>query len=104
MRESMWLINHPSVLTVRYEDLAGKCAGGSEARQRQILKKLADHLNRAIDIDEAMRVCSRTDTFTFYKGKIGRWQDVFTDKICKEFNHHFALELEQLGYSDTADD
>jgi len=100
IRESAWLANHASVLTVRYEDLAGARAGGNEDKQRDVLDKLATHVHRPIAMDKAVAACNKTDTFTFYKGKISRWRDCFTEEISNEFAAHCQFELDLLGYSE----
>lgn len=98
VRESLWLLKHPAVLTVRYEDLAGERAGGTREKQIAALEAIAAHVGRSIDIDAVIDQFYNTDSFTFYKGKTNRWKEVFTPEMRDEFEQFHSTELHALGY------
>jgi hypothetical protein len=97
--ESMWLLRHPAVLTVRYEDIAGAGSGGSHDKQAEALAAIGAHIGRECRFDKMRRDIANKDTFTFFKGKMHRWREEFSSRHIDEYKSRYDRELSALGYS-----
>lgn len=87
---SQCLIRHPNVCQVAFEDLIGVNGGGSAARQRAAVARIASFLGIEAEVDSiAQRIFNR-HAHTFHKGQIGRWRRHFT-------NEHRRLYAERYG-------
>jgi hypothetical protein len=94
-----WLLNHPNVCTTSFEELVGPDGGGSAGSQRQAATRLIEFLG-ATDYSAADVAGSlfNRDTFSFFKGKIGTWREVFTEEHCRIAEARFHDVLKLYGY------
>ena len=93
------LFHHPQVGKVAFEDLVGPDGGGSPARQVAAVERVAARLG--LDADPAAIAGKLFDrgSFTFHKGRIGAWREVFTRHHEELFNARFGHLLEIFGYA-----
>ncbi|MEV0224552.1 hypothetical protein [Streptomyces sp. NPDC050704] len=97
--KSIWLLHHPAVCKVRYEDLVGPQGGGSKKQQISAVEDVLRHVG-AEDRD-AEAIADRIynpDAWSFHKGKTGSWREVFTRENIALFNDLYGDVLEQYGY------
>jgi hypothetical protein len=95
---AQWLLHHPRVCRATFEELIGESGGGSAARQLAAVTRILEFLG--IDEDPAV-IASKlynTDSFTFYKGRIGAWREAFTARHESLFNERFGHILADYGY------
>ncbi len=107
----------PRNLICKYENLAGKEAGGSEELQIEELYRIANYLKiPTSDIDLAQIASQlygnennpfQKGTFkkfksTFRKGSIGAWETLFTEEHKAAFKEKHQKTLEILGYEQDA--
>lgn len=95
---SMWLLRHPDVCKVRFEDLIGPKGGGSRERQVETLGRFFDHIGSPADPDEVAEKIYNENSWSFFKGRSGSWRDHFTDRNIARFDEQFGDILEQYGY------
>jgi hypothetical protein len=97
-RQALWLLNHPDVCKVRFEELVGPEGGGSTEEQRRAVTRILAFL----DVDEAperfLDRLYRTDAFSFYKGQIGGWRKAFSPMHERLFADRFPHILSAYGY------
>lgn len=76
------LLDKPSVVAFRFEDLVGPEGGSYRLRHEEALKKLALILGQAIDTNEITNIALQLfgNTATFRKGQIGIWKQYFSDE------------------------
>lgn len=94
-----WQSEH-DVLFLRFESLIGARGEGSSAAQRDAVRAICQHLDRAYDDELIEHVCQHafdTDAATFRRGKIGAWQDELTPAQIDMCNAGFASILSQIG-------
>ncbi|MEV4752927.1 hypothetical protein AB0K21_41840 [Streptosporangium sp. NPDC049248] len=96
--KALWLLNHPKVCKVRYEDLVGPQGGGSRERQLDAVNRVLRHLGSDRDAEEVAGRVYNPDSWSFYKGRSGGWQERFTARNLARFNEQFGDLLEQYGY------
>lgn len=98
----LWLLRHPAVCNVAFEDLVGPRGGGSRERQSAALARIADFL----DADGAL---GRNPTaiadalfndraYSFRRGRIGAWREHFTPEHEKLFEERYGAVLDAYGY------
>jgi hypothetical protein len=94
-----WMLNHPAVCKTSFEDLVGPPGGGSAATQAKSLKRIFDFLGVTDRQPEevAGRLFNRS-AFSFYRGQIGAWREVFTDKHRRLARDRFGEMLQLYGY------
>lgn len=99
-RRMAWLLHHPSVCAVSFEELVGPKGGGSAESQIRATARLIDFLD---DTDaSAERVASalfNDDAFSFYQGQIGAWRNAFTAEHCRIAEDRFGDVLSLYGYT-----
>lgn len=98
-RKMIWLLNHPRVCKVSFEELVGPDGGGSAEAQQRATARLIDFLGAAGRPagDVAGSLYNR-DAFSFYRGQIGAWRDVFTAEHRRLAEDRFADVLPLYGY------
>jgi hypothetical protein len=94
----LWMLYHPNVCKVRYEDLVGPEGGGSKERQHATVERILAH----IDADVAPEtICNRlynTNAWSFRKGRPGAWRKTFNNANLRQFYAAYDDLLEQYGY------
>jgi len=89
-RRNLWLLHHPDVCKVSFEELVGPSGGGSTTAQLAAVARVAEFLGAKGDPMDLGRHLFRRDAFSFFKGQIGAWREVFT-------REHRSLAAERLG-------
>ena len=97
--ESLWLLRHPNACKVKYEDLVGVAGGGSDQAQRDAVQRVLDHLGIDKDPEECANGIYNTKSFTFSKGQIGSWREMFKPAHHEAFAKQFGNILEWYGYT-----
>jgi hypothetical protein len=107
------LVQNPAVLLCRYEDLVGSRGGGTEASQKELLRKIGLHIglfltSQQIDELSSHLYGNEKNPFgrgdfsnyqsTFREGKVGSWRSVFKDVHKKAFKQRLGFALIALGY------
>jgi len=102
-----WL-DHPGMLSVRFEDLVGPDGGGSLEAQLYTIQAIADHLKLENCSDEKIMFVAdelfgkgapvSTISTTFRSGQIGEWKEYFTPEHKQLFKEIAGQMLIDLGY------
>ncbi|MBO4210383.1 hypothetical protein [Micromonospora echinofusca] len=87
---ALWLLNHPNVCQVSFEQLVGARGGGSDELQAATVARVLDFLGCDDSPDQLVEKLFRTDSFSFFKGQIGSWREAFGPE-------HEELLAERLG-------
>jgi hypothetical protein len=95
---ALWLLHHPNVCKVSFEELVGPEGGGSAERQAAAVARVVDFVGAEYAEDLARRLYRR-DAFSFYKGRIGGWRDAFTAEHLRLFERRFGEVLSLYGYA-----
>jgi hypothetical protein len=94
-----WMLHHPGVCKVSFEELIGPKGGSSAESQVCATARLIDFLHDASS--QADRVASalyNPDAFSFYRGRVGAWRQVFTTEHCLLAEERFGEVLSLYGY------
>lgn len=94
----LWMLHHPSVCKVRYEDLIGTEGGGSKERQRAAVERVLAHLDADIAPDAVCGQLYNTNAWSFHKGRPGAWREAFSSANLRQFFAVYGDLLEQYGY------
>lgn len=93
-----WMLHHPAVCKVRYEDLVGVEGGGSKKRQLAAVERVLDHLDADIAPEVVCRQLYNKNSWSFRVGRPGAWKTAFSAaNLCRFSAVHGDL-LEQYGY------
>lgn len=107
------LIKNPSILICRFEDLVGAKGGGEEQKQKELLKKIASHINISLTQEQIDTLANnlygnKDNPFgkgdfsnyqsTFREGSIGAWKGAFKDIHKAAFKKRLGKQLIALGY------
>ncbi|MEU9191157.1 hypothetical protein AB0D14_43070 [Streptomyces sp. NPDC048484] len=95
----MWLLHHPNVYSTSFEQLVGPDGGGSAEAQLRATAGLIEFLGAAdaSPEDVATKLFNR-DAFTFFKGQVGAWKEVYTAEHRRIAQQRFAEVLPLYGY------
>ncbi|MET8976578.1 hypothetical protein ABZX85_13280 [Streptomyces sp. NPDC004539] len=96
---SLWLLRHPAVCKVSFEELVGPRGGGSRELQTGAALRVARFLD-AGDHDPAALADSLFNdrSYSFHRGRIGAWRDHFTPEHEKLFEERYGAILDAYGY------
>jgi hypothetical protein len=98
-RQNRWMLYHPNVLKLRFEDLVGEEGGGSRASQEAAIGRWAKFL--AVDVPaEELSEGLFGETKTFHRGTVDSWRDVFEEHHSREFDREFGDVLVDYGYAE----
>jgi hypothetical protein len=98
-RQNRWMLYHPNVLKLRFEDLVGEEGGGSRPVQEAAVERWARFL--AVDVPvEQLTEGLFGGTRTFRVGRTDSWRDVFEDHHLRAFEREFGDVLEAYGYAE----
>lgn len=95
---SMWLLHHPDVCKVRFEDLVGPKGGGSRDRQVETLSRMVAHLGSDVDPEKTVDSIYDEGSWSFFQGRSGAWRDHFSERNIARFKEQFGDLLERYGY------
>ena len=96
---ALWLLHHPRVCKVSFEELVGAKGGGSDEVQAQTVKRVTDFLGFDGAISETLtEKLFRRDSFSFFKGQIGSWREAFSDEIKELAAQRLGPAISLYGY------
>lgn len=97
---ALWLLHHPDVCKTSFEELVGEEGGGSAEAQAQALTRVLEFLGVSDQTpqDVAGRLFNR-DAFTFYRGRIHAWREIFTPEHERLAASRFGEILPLYGYA-----
>lgn len=98
-RQNRWMLHHPNVLKLRFEDLVGEEGGGSRESQQAAIESWARFLSVDVPVEKLSEGLFG-NTKTFHKGRIDSWRDVFEEHHLRAFEREFGDVLEDYGYVD----
>ncbi|HET7017305.1 MAG TPA: hypothetical protein VFI65_25500 [Streptosporangiaceae bacterium] len=93
-----WLLSHPNVCKVSFEELIGAQGGGSEERQRDAVNRIADFLGVRTEVETVLPRLYNRNSFSFFKGQTHAWRDVFTPYHRQLAEQRFGEMLALYGY------
>jgi hypothetical protein len=96
---SLWLLRHPDVCKVSYEDLVGERGGGSRERQIAAVDRLLRHIGSPADAEQVADRVYNPDSWSFFRGTTGAWREKFSKRNERRFAEQFGDILEQYGYA-----
>jgi hypothetical protein len=96
--QALWLVRHPQVCTISFEDLVGPQGGGSRSRQIEAIGRVLRALEHDADPEVLADKLFSRSSFTFRSGRIGRWREVFTPGHVELFEQRFGHVLDAYGY------
>jgi hypothetical protein len=95
----IWLLNHPNVCKTSFEELVGPRGGGSAESRDDTLTRIFEFLGvtgrKPADVAERL---FNPDVFSFYRGQIGGWREVFTPEHQRLADDRFGDVLQLYGY------
>lgn len=98
----LWLLRHPAVCKVSFEELVGPRGGGSRQLQSAAVTRIADFLGT--DGDPVQNPADLVDqlfndqSYSFHRGRTGAWRDHFTPEHEKLFEDRYGAVLDAYGY------
>jgi hypothetical protein len=98
-RQHFWLLYHPNVCKISFEELVGSKGGGDYLQQIWAVIKIMTHLKISGDPQIIANQIFSTEARTFRKGQIGDWKNHFSEQNINDFNNKFGDILEIYGYS-----
>ncbi|MGQ0838779.1 hypothetical protein [Actinokineospora sp.] len=96
--KALWLLNHPKVCKVRYEDLVGPRGGESRERQVETVNRILDHVGSDRDAEAVADAVYNPNAWSFHVGRSGGWREKFTRRNIDVFAEKFGNILVQYGY------
>jgi hypothetical protein len=100
LERAVWLLHHPDVCQISFEELVGPEGGGSAEARTQAVGRVLDHLGVTdVTADEVTGKLFNPDSFTFFKGQIGGWRESFTPAHRELAQRRFGDVLEIYGYA-----
>ncbi|RFU36340.1 hypothetical protein DZF91_38540 [Actinomadura logoneensis] len=96
---SLWLLHHPNVCKVSFEELVGAKGGGSDSAQKQAIERICNFLEFDGDRGNLAASLFRKDAFSFFKGQIGSWREVFTPELKPLLENRLGRAVELYGYA-----
>jgi hypothetical protein len=101
-RENRWLLYHPQVLKLRFEDLAGEEGGGSKLSQAAAIESWAKFLAVNVPAEELADGLFE-GTPGSGTGTADSWRNVFEEHHRKAFDREFGDVLEDYGYAESCE-
>ncbi|MDX3638574.1 hypothetical protein [Streptomyces sp. MB09-02B] len=98
----LWLLRHPAVCKVSFEELVGPRGGGSREIQSAAVLRIADFLGAEGDADGdpagLVDELFNDRAYSFHRGRIGAWREHFTPEHEKLFEERYGTVLDAYGY------
>jgi hypothetical protein len=100
MERMLWLLHHPNVCKVSFEELVGPPGGGTAEARDAALSRILGFLGvaDATPADVAGRLFN-PEAFSFYRGQIGGWREDFGPQHKKLAAARFGEALPLYGYA-----
>ena len=102
LERAYWMVRHPNVCKVSFEELVGPAGGGSSECQHSAIERIMNHLSIPVSKDEVVRVSDAAynrRAFTFYKGQCASWKSVYRRQHLDLFKSEFGDILSYYGYT-----
>jgi hypothetical protein len=96
--KSLWLLRHPRVCNVSFEELVGPKGGGSRDQQLAAVARIIRHIGSGQNPESVVDEVYDQDSWTFHKGRTQAWQTRFTARNLDRYRERFGDLLEQYGY------
>ncbi|HUC57455.1 MAG TPA: hypothetical protein VMA95_08640 [Streptosporangiaceae bacterium] len=96
--KAVWLLHHPGVCKVSFEELVGPRGGGSRELQVAALQRVFDHVGSAENPEKIADAVYDPGSWSFYQGKVSSWRDYFTGGNLACFDEQHPWLLRQYGY------
>ena len=100
-----WLVE-PNCLIVRFEDLVGEKGGGSDVRQIETIREIAEHIGASLEESQLKSMAEGlfgSGSRTFHKGQIGNWREHFSLEAKAAFKRRSGKALKEFGYESDLD-
>lgn len=97
-QRALWLLNHPDVCKVSFEELVGSRGGGSDELQQKAVGRVLEFVGADLDAGQVAGRLYRQDSFSFYKGQIGSWREEFTAEHRELVADRFGEIIRLYGY------
>ncbi|MGW0709870.1 hypothetical protein ACWD4G_28600 [Streptomyces sp. NPDC002643] len=119
----LWLLRHPAVCKVTFEELVGPRGGGSREAQYAAVARLAEFVGAtgaagaagaigiagvggasgvagatAVDPERIAEEVFNDTAFSFHKGRIGGWREHFTPEHERLFEERYGHVLDAYGH------
>ena len=98
LRDGLWLLYHPAVCKVSYEELVGPIGGGNQEDQEDAVVNVMTTTGAPGNPADIARSLYNPDAFTFRVGRIGRWREHFKLHHIEAFKREYGDVLEVYGY------
>jgi len=85
--QHVWMLHHPRVLKLSYEQLVGEQGGGSNSQQDACVRGVMEHLSIRGDRSKVCAKLYDRSARTFHQGKLGAWEAAFSDAHIKAFTY-----------------
>ncbi len=96
---AFWLLHHPDVCKVSFEEMVGPAGGGSAELQQWAVARILDFVGADSAPESVTPRLFRRDAFSFFKGQIGSWREVFTPEHQQLATNRFGETLLLYGYA-----
>jgi hypothetical protein len=97
-QRSLWLLHHPNVCKVSFEELVGARGGGSDDAQLAAVTRIVEFLGMDASPQALTDKLYRPESFTFFKGQIGSWREAFTAEHETLIRSRLGEMIELYGY------
>lgn len=95
-----WLLHHPNVCKISFEELVGPRGGGSAEAQIHATAKLMSFLNdTSHSPEDVVASLFNRDSFSFFRGQAGAWREAFTAEHIQIAEARFSEVLPHYGYT-----
>jgi hypothetical protein len=98
-KRMLWLLHHPNVCKTSFEELVGPSGGGSAEAQLRVVSRLINFLGVTTQSPEDLvSALFNRESFSFFRGQIGAWREVFTAEHLRLAEDRFGEVLSLYGY------
>jgi hypothetical protein len=99
-RRMLWLLHHPNVCKVSFEELVGPDGGGSAESQLLAAARLINFLGvTGRSPEEVVGTLFNRNAFSFFRGQIGAWRQAFTAEHRRLAEDRLSEVLSLYGYA-----
>ncbi len=96
---ALWLLHHPRVCKVSFEELVGPAGGGSAELQRRAVGRVIEFVGSDADPRAVADAVFNPASFTFHRGRVGAWREHFAPEHEELFHSRFGKLLELYSYA-----
>ena len=99
MERMLWLMHHPNVCKVSFEELVGPPGGGTAEARQDALTRILSFLGVTQTPGDLAGRLFNPEAFSFYRGQIGGWREDFSAQHKKLAEARFGEALSHYGYA-----